>query len=104
MKSLLTGSLGLSLSDQYWIRPIGSDLGWEDVNLFDNPFPENLGDLLFGRGCDPCQVKLPSPDLTTDGVLRKRWKIIHRRRCLLKSGTEPYGQEPYNEVAASMVM
>ena len=104
MKSLLTGSLGLSLSDQYWIRPIGSDLGWEDVNLFDNPFPENLGDLLFGRGCDPCQVKLPSPDLTTDGVLRKRWKITHRRRCLLKSGTEPYGQEPYNEVAASMVM
>ena len=104
MKSLLTGSLGLSLSDQYWIRPIGSDLGWEDVNLFDNPFPENLGDLLFGRECNLCQVKLPSPDLTTDGVLRKRWKIIHRRRCLLKSGTEPYGQEPYNEVAASMVM
>ena len=104
MKSLLTGSLGLSLSDQYWIRQIGSDLGWEDVNLFDNPFPEDLGDLLFGRECDPCQVKLPSPDLTTDGVLRKRWRIVRGKRCLLKSGTEPYGQDPYNEVAASMVM
>ncbi len=104
MKPLLTVSLGLSLSDQYWIRPNGSDLAWKDVNMFDNPFPEDLGDLLFGGGCGPCQVELPSPDLTTDGVMRKRWKIIHGKRCLLKSGTEPYGQEPYNEVAASMVM
>ena len=104
MRSLLMGSLGLSLSDQYWVRPIGSDLAWEDVNLFDNPFSENLGDLLFGRECVPCQVRLPSPDLTTDGVLRKRWRIVRGKRCLLKSGTEPYGQEPYNEVAASMVM
>ena len=42
-----------------------------------------------------------SPDLTTDGMLRKRWKIIDGRRCLIKSGTSPYMQEPFNEVIAS---
>lgn len=31
-------SLGLSLTDQYWIRPQGQELAWEDVNFFDNDF------------------------------------------------------------------
>ena len=31
---LAEGSLGLSLSDRYWIRPTGSGLTWEDVNFF----------------------------------------------------------------------
>ena len=33
---LLTKSYGLSLSDQYWIRPEDVRLRWEDVNFFDN--------------------------------------------------------------------
>lgn len=44
---LLNRSLGLSLSDQYWGKPHGSDLHWEDVNFFDNPFDEDLGKLLL---------------------------------------------------------
>ena len=31
-------SLGLNLSDQYWFKPVGSDLHWRDVNLFQNDF------------------------------------------------------------------
>ena len=38
----LTHNLGLSLTDYYWIKPLGSGLTWEDVNLFDNDFKENL--------------------------------------------------------------
>lgn len=39
-EALLRKSLGLSLSDHYWIRPVGSDLQWESVNFFDNGFSE----------------------------------------------------------------
>ena len=36
---LLAGkSLGLSLSDPYWLRPAGSGLTWEEVNFFDCAF------------------------------------------------------------------
>lgn len=44
-----------------------------------------------------------SPDSTSDGWLKKRWKIIDVRRCLLKSGSNPFQQEPLNEVLASVV-
>lgn len=100
---LLTNSLGLSLSDQYWIRPQGSDISWEDVNFFDNPFSEDVGDLLFGHHVGEGEIDLNSPDNTSDGNLRKRWKIVDGRRCLIKSGTRPMFQEPFNEVAASML-
>ena len=30
---LLSISLGLSLSDQYWVRPCDSDLRWDEVNI-----------------------------------------------------------------------
>ena len=77
---------------------------WSDVNFFDNPFSEDVGDLLFGCDVYTGEMDLSSPDNTSDGVLRKRWKILDGRRCLLKTGTDSYQQEPYNEVIASKVM
>ena len=40
-------SLGLSLSDQYWIKPIDSDLTWDAVNFFTNEFSAELGEAFF---------------------------------------------------------
>lgn len=100
---LLTKSMGLSLSDQYWIRPVGSDVKWEDVNFFDNPFSDDVGDLLFG-GKVSGVVNLMSPDNTSDGNLQKRWKIIDGRRCLIKGSVGIGRQEPFNEVIASRLM
>jgi len=48
-KLLLAKCYGLSLSDQYWVKPINSDLEWELVNFFDNDFSEDVGDILFGK-------------------------------------------------------
>ena len=45
---LLDRSLGLSLSDQYWVRPLDRpDLTWEKLNFFHNDFDERLGQALF---------------------------------------------------------
>lgn len=43
-------SLGLSLSDQYWLQPVGSELLWENVNFFTNDFSKELGEAFFSEG------------------------------------------------------
>lgn len=103
-KKLMTHCMGLSLSDQYWIKPANSDLRWEDINFFENPFSEDMGNLLFGDIEPDASLNLCSPDNTLDGELRKRWKIIDGKRCLIKAGVEPFYQQPINEVIASNIM
>ena len=103
-KLLLAKCYGLSLSDQYWVKPINSDLEWESVNFFDNDFSEDVGDILFGKAKDSENISLNSPDNTSDGCLKKRWKIINQKRCLLKAGSLPYEQQPFNEAIASLIM
>ena len=39
---LLNRSHGLSLSDQYWVKPESSDLEWDTVNFFTNRLTRNL--------------------------------------------------------------
>lgn len=100
---LLEKSYGLSLSDQYWIRPKGTDLTWERVNFFQNPFSDDIGTLLLEGKLlkDSRNLNLASPDNTLDGWLRKKWKIIDGERCLYKSGSGPFFQEPLNERIAT---
>lgn len=103
-KQLLTKCLGLSLSDHYWLKPYESNIKWEDVNFFDNDFSDDIGDVLFGTNNKTEDFDFVSPDNTSDGNLKKRWKIINGERCLLKSGSNPYCQQPFNEVIASVIM
>ena len=101
---LLTKCLGLSLSDHYWVRPADSDMTWESVNFFDNGFSDDIGDVLFGTAVMSIGFNYSSPDNTSDGNLQKRWKIIDGKRCLLKSGSAPFRQQPINEVIASIIL
>lgn len=103
-KMLLVRCYGLSLSDQYWIRPEGSGLRWEDINFFDNDFSEDVGDVLFGENKKKDGLNFSSPDNTSDGNLKKRWKIIDGKRCLIKGGSNPFRQQPFNEVIATGIM
>ena len=100
---LLTRCFDLSLSDQYWVKPRGSDLQWERVNFFTNPFSEDIGNVLLGKVTDHDAFDFRSPDNTSDGFLKKRWKIIDGKRCLLKAGSNPFMQQPFNEVVATIV-
>ena len=103
-KLLLTKCLGLSLSDHYWIKPYGSDMTWEDVNFFDNDFSDDIGDVLFGTSDKNAGFDFLSPDNTSDGNLKKRWKIINGKRCLIKGGSNLERQQPFNEVIASKII
>ncbi len=91
-------SLGLSLSDCYWVRPDGpEDLKWADLNYFENDF-EGASE----QGWDEwlANVGLDSPDNTSEGELPKRWAIRDGVRVLLK-GCGFDDQRPFNEVVAT---
>lgn len=103
-QKLLEKCLGLSLSDQYWICPADSGIQWSQVNFFENPFSDDVGNVLFGQGSSSDHMSLMSPDNTSDGWLKKKWKIIDGKRCLIKGGSGATQQEPYNEVLASHIM
>lgn len=100
---LLVRCFGLSLSDQYWVKPLGRDLSWASINFFDNPFSEDIGDVLLGKPPHSAAIDFCSPDNTSDGFLKKRWKILNGKRCLLKAGSNPFLQQPFNEVIASLL-
>lgn len=97
-EELIQRNLGLSLSDQYWIRPENSGLKWEDVNFFNNDF-EKVSLATAGFAADGKQAQA-RPDNTSDGNLEKFWACRRDARCLFKGGTR-FDQEPYNEVVAT---
>ncbi len=99
---LLTKCLGLSLSDSYWVRPENFNLDWENVNFFDNDFSDDVGNILFGEKPAADTINMMSPDGSSDGWLKKKWKIIGCKRCLVKGGSN-FFQEPFNEVIASRI-
>jgi hypothetical protein len=106
-EQLVEKCFGLSLSDQYWISPITDNLEWSKINFFQNLFSEDVGNILFNTdligGCDSNYISLLSPDNTSDGMLKKKWKIIDGKRCLIKGGSNYSHQEVANEVLASII-
>lgn len=94
---------GLSLSDQYWLCPTESRLRWSEVNFFENHFTEDVGNILFGEPAAGQSLSLVSPDNTSDGWLKKKWKIVEGKRCLIKGGSGATQQEPFNEVLATRI-
>lgn len=103
-KMLLVRCYGLSLSDQYWICPEGTNLTWNEINFFENAFSDDIGDVLFGVKKKDNAFDFSSPDNTSDGNLKKRWKIIDGKRCLVKGGSTPFRQQPFNEAIATGIM
>jgi hypothetical protein len=101
---LLLKCMGLSLSDQYWVRSSEKPLRWEDINFFENEFSGDVGNALFGHGSKGAEVSLVSPDNTSDGWLQKKWAIADGKRVLIKGGSSPYYQEPLNEILATLLM
>lgn len=103
---LVQKGFGLSLSDQYWIKPINSNMTWSEINYFDNSFSEDVGKIFFSYedDLDIHNIQLLSPDNTSDGVLRKKWVIADGYRYLIKGGSDTFNQEPFNEVIASKIL
>jgi len=94
----LLRNLGLSLTDYYWIKPVSSNLTWKDVNLFDNPFKENL----LVRMSTASEGSF-TPNSTLQGQLEKSWQIKEGKRILVKGNSDRYSTESLNEIFACML-
>ncbi len=97
--NLAVRSMGLSLSDCYWLRPADADhLAWGDVNFFENSFiassSKGWDDWLSGVG-------LSSPDNTSEGELPKRWVADEKGGRFLLKGSREDDQRPFNEAVAT---
>lgn len=107
LSDLLNVTLGLSLTDDYWVTRDGLNLKWKNHNLFTNQFSETLSLIAFtGHGSELVNGISSSPEFTTDGMLRKCWRRINDTVYLYKGGTEGYanaGKEPYSEYYSSQI-
>lgn len=90
----------LSLTDHYWLKKEGEHVKWKDVNFRDNGYSEEIGNIIFGTENKPI-TEYRSPDLTTNGWLKKAWRRIDGEDFMYKMGSFPYFQEPINEVFCS---
>ncbi len=103
---LLDKAFGLSLSDQYWLKPYDSDISYDAINFFDNDFDyaEFMeASLSTNSKTIVKETSLMTPNNTTDGMLKKAWIIDKGTRYLLKSGYKNETLQPFNEVLASEI-
>ena len=105
-EELLNKSFGLSLSDQYWLKPYDSDIKYDDINFFDHDF--DSADFLEATFTNKSftitnEEALKTPNNTTDGMLKKTWIIENGKRFLLKGGYKNEILQPFNEVLASEI-
>ena len=102
---LLDKAFGLSLSDQYWVKPFDTDIKYEDINFFEHDFEDSeFTNAIFSNNMNiNSKISLISPNNTTDGRLKKTWIIEDGKRYLLKGGYKNEVMQPFNEVLATMI-
>lgn len=101
--SLMLSAYGLSLTDHYWMQPIGKTLYWKDLNFFENDFSDELGSLLTDSNKVDVDVNISkfSPSSSVIGEMKKKWIIKDGIRYLMKVNANDYGQQSVNELIAS---
>ena len=107
VKGIIDVCMGLSLNDSYWIVPEGFKGSFKDYNLYENRFSKALSLVAYTEVGQSQEAFSTSPELTTQGMLRKAWRFIEGDGIYLyKGGTEGganTGKEPYSEYYACQI-
>lgn len=106
-KGIIDVCKGLSLNDSYWVVPSDFKGTFKEYNLYENRFSEVLSLVAYTGVGTANQAFTTSPELTTQGMLRKAWRFIENDGIYLyKGGTEGFansGKEPYSEYYACQI-
>ncbi len=98
---------GLSLNDSYWVVEKGFNGKFSAYNLYENSFARALALIAYtGYGTNTAKGFSSSPEFTTNGMLRKCWRRLHKKIYLYKGGTTGAantGKEPYSEFYAAQI-
>ena len=107
LKGIIDICMGLSLNDSYWTPQVEFDGTFEEYNLYENSFNSALSLVAYTGYSVTIDKFRTSPELTTNGMLRKAWSFSSSEGIYLyKGGTEGFanaGNEPYCEFYASQV-
>lgn len=106
-KGIIDVCKGLSLNNSYWVVPLGFTGSFKEYNLYENRFSNVLSLVAYTGIGQSHAVFTTSPELTTNGMLRKAWRYIEGEGIYLyKGGTEGAantGREPYSEFYACQI-
>ncbi len=93
-----------SLTDQYWVKK--REESWGKINFFTNRYSMDVGDLFFHPwDFDKKKIDNNTPDVTTNGLLRKRWRQSQDLSSwLVKASNKATHQEPLSEVLTSVIL
>ncbi len=102
--SIYSISYGLSLNDSYWTPEEADGRSFGEINLYRNGFSDVLAAVAYTGHISPERnAHGLTPELTTDGMLHKAWRIDSEgRRILYKGSSNDWDPgEPASEVLAS---
>lgn len=106
-KGIIDVCMGLSLNDSYWVVHADFKGKFADYNLYENRFSEALSLVAYTGADGSNEAFSTSPELTTNGMLRKAWRFVDNDGIYLyKGGTEGAantGNEPYSEYYACRI-
>ena len=106
-KGIIDVCKGLSLNDSFWVVPVGFSGTFAQYNLYENRFSSVLSLVAYTGVGQSHEAFTTSPELTTQGMLRKAWRFIEDDGIYLyKGGTEGAanaGREPYSEYYACQI-
>ena len=105
-QAFLLRNMGLSLTDDYWVRPFSCNYTFAQVNLFDNDFDDYIGASHFA-GLDPDGTSVDHdtciPSAATGGDVPKSWICMDKKRFLVKGTKSGHTQQIFNEVVGAYI-
>lgn len=101
---LMLSNLGLSLTDSYWLNPVGSGYTWDSVNLYRNDFRDSLSLDLTDNRSDIAGKTNFLPSASLKGDLKKKWLIDESGvRILVKGNYSDSCIQSISEVLATKI-
>jgi transcriptional regulator with XRE-family HTH domain len=106
-KGIIDACKGLSLNDSFWVVPKGFAGTFRQYNLFENRFSEILSLVAYTGIGKSHEAFTTSPELTTNGMLPKAWRLTEEGGIFLYKGgsvgAANTGNEPYSEYYACQI-
>lgn len=100
--ALMLDNLGLSLTDGYWLNPVGSGYTWESVNLYSNAFRDPIPLDLESTFVSIANKTNFIPSASLRGDLQKKWLIDKDGiRIIVKGNYSDTCVQSISEVLAS---
>ena len=85
-KGIIDVCMGLSLNDSYWVVHADFKGKFADYNLYENRFSEALSLVAYTGAGGSNEAFSTSPELTTNGMLRKAWRFVDNDGIYLYKG------------------